>query len=411
MAHVAQQIFFNDVKNKFPDMFTNKLVLDIGSLDINGSNRMLFDNCVYTGVDLLPGNNVDLVSKGHELKFPDNSFDVVISGECFEHDMFYKDTIQNMYRMLKPGGLFTFTCASTGRPEHGTRRSEPESAPFLKEFDYWVDYYKNLTEDDIREIIPIENDFTEFNFGVDNTVHDLYFWGIKATTKELSTPPTGVLRDIFYNNLTRQCIKWSNYFDIYERHFSKFVNKNPVVVEIGVFSGGSLEMWKKYFGPGSTIIGVDINEDVISVTPDDCRTVIGNQADPDFWNKFFELFPNVDVVIDDGSHQYIHQIVSLEQIFPRLAIGGVYLCEDTMCNYWPVFEGGVNEKTFINYTKRVVDALYGAHYKPEDITPDSTMFNDYYRNVAALHFYTGVVVIDKETYVEEKWAENFPNRQ
>ena len=179
MAHAQQQNFFNSVKNKFPDMFTNKLVLDIGSLDINGSNKPLFDNCIYTGVDLLPGKNVDLISKGNELLFPDNSFNVVISGECFEHDMFYQDTIKNMYRLLKSGGLFTFTCASTGRPEHGTRRSSPDNAPFLEEFGEWADYYKNLTEDDIRQIFPIEEKFRIFQFQYEPETCDLYFWGIK----------------------------------------------------------------------------------------------------------------------------------------------------------------------------------------------------------------------------------------
>ena len=117
MAHKEQIDFFVKVKNKFPDVFKNCDVLDIGSLDINGNNRYLFENYTYTGVDIGPGNNVDVISKGHEFK-PDKKYDIVISSECFEHDMYYKKTILNCIELTKQGGLFTFTCATTGRPEH-----------------------------------------------------------------------------------------------------------------------------------------------------------------------------------------------------------------------------------------------------------------------------------------------------
>lgn len=106
MAHEAQAEFCKLVKKQFPDFFYKRLVVDIGSLDINGNNKYLFDDCIYIGVDLLPGQNVDLISKGHELPFPNETVDVIISTECFEHDQFYSLTIKNIVRMLKPSGLF-----------------------------------------------------------------------------------------------------------------------------------------------------------------------------------------------------------------------------------------------------------------------------------------------------------------
>jgi SAM-dependent methyltransferase len=178
MAHHAQQNFFLKVKSLFPERFNNCSVLDIGSLDINGNNRYLFSDYSYVGVDVGNGPNVDIVSKGHEY----NSFelfDIVISSECFEHDMFYKETIKNCIRLTKPNGLFTFTCASTGREEHGTRRSKPQDAPLLNDNEEWGDYYKNLTEDDIRDVIDIENTFSSFYFEYNPSVCDLYFWGMK----------------------------------------------------------------------------------------------------------------------------------------------------------------------------------------------------------------------------------------
>jgi len=178
MAHVQQQEFFKRVQEKFPERFKNCSVLDIGSLDVNGNNRFLFENYIYVGVDVGPGPNVDVVCKGHEYK-SDILFDVVISSECFEHDMFYPDTIRNCVSLTKEGGLFTFTCASTGRAEHGTRKVNPQDAPLLNGMEEWADYYKNLTEEDIRQVIDVESIFSEYYFQYNPAGYDLYFWGIK----------------------------------------------------------------------------------------------------------------------------------------------------------------------------------------------------------------------------------------
>lgn len=188
MAHKEQRDFCIKVKNKFPDFFKNKKVLDIGSLDINGSNRDLFENCDYLGIDVGEGRNVDLISVGHLFQGPDEYFDTIISTEVFEHDMFYEKTIQNIMRMLKPGGLFLFTCAAPGRPEHGTRRSGEHCAPLLIQIsEDWADYYKNLEDNDIKQINGFNQTFPDGVFELNN-IHieipaDLYFYGIKGGTK------------------------------------------------------------------------------------------------------------------------------------------------------------------------------------------------------------------------------------
>lgn len=179
MAHEQQRDFCKSVKERLPDFFNGKLVLDIGSLDINGSNQYLFENSGYVGIDLFAGRNVDIICKGHELALPDESVDVVISTECFEHDSYYEKTIKNIYRMLKPGGLFIFSCATTGRPEHGTRRTTPEDAPFIQSLGEWADYYKNLEESDIRAVLDIDAAFDKYEFSTQHQTHDLYFWGVK----------------------------------------------------------------------------------------------------------------------------------------------------------------------------------------------------------------------------------------
>lgn len=179
MAHEQQRDFCRKVKARFPEFFHGKLVVDFGSLDINGSNQYLFENSGYIGVDLFAGRNVDLACKGHELGLPDESVDVIISTECFEHDSHYGKTINNINRLLKRGGLFLFSCATTGRAEHGTRRTTPEDAPFTQLLGDWADYYKNLEESHIRDVIDIDAVFDEYEFSHQNETHDLYFWGIK----------------------------------------------------------------------------------------------------------------------------------------------------------------------------------------------------------------------------------------
>lgn len=176
MAHPEQRDFCLSIKNKFPDLFKNVSVLDIGSLDINGNNRYLFENYTYIGVDIGEGKNVDIVSKGHEFK-PGRKFDVVISTECFEHDQHWKDTVRNCIDLTKSGGLFIFSCATTGRHEHGTSRTTPQDSPFT--FTEFNDYYMNLTENNIREVIKDGSEFSEYEFSTNENTKDLYFYGIK----------------------------------------------------------------------------------------------------------------------------------------------------------------------------------------------------------------------------------------
>lgn len=181
MAHKQQIEFCSKVKDLYPDKFKGVDVLDIGSLDVNGNNRYLFKDYSYTGVDLAPGDNVDVVSKGHEFK-SDKHFDLVISTECFEHDREWRATIANCIELLKPGGLFVFTCATTGRPEHGTARSGTHWASPFTSITWGEEYYRNLTEEDIKgafDAYGFDEIFSKYEFSVNEESKDLYFYGIK----------------------------------------------------------------------------------------------------------------------------------------------------------------------------------------------------------------------------------------
>lgn len=179
MAHIEQQLFCLGARDRFPQYFRGVRVLDCGSLDINGSNRGLFENSHYTGIDVGLGPNVDTVCKTHEFTAPDGAYDTIISTECFEHDQFWPKSLANISRMLKSGGFLLFTCATEGRPEHGTRRSKPEDSPLTVQHGDWGDYYRNLTEADMVAVWPVASLFAAYEFVVNSTAHDIYFWGIK----------------------------------------------------------------------------------------------------------------------------------------------------------------------------------------------------------------------------------------
>ena len=188
MAHKEQICFVNKVKKKFPNFFINKEVLGVGTFNVCGTENIFFKDCNYKGLDIGPGPGVDIICPAQDYNAPDSSYDTIISCECFEHNPYYKETIKNIVRLLKSNGLFLFTCATTGRPIHGVKSLELESK---KKFENWVtmpnvfcenwdnDYYKNLTENDIRDCINIDEIFSSYEFEVELNHCDLYFWGIK----------------------------------------------------------------------------------------------------------------------------------------------------------------------------------------------------------------------------------------
>lgn len=186
MAHIQQRDFIDKIKRRSPKYFSNKSVLEIGSLNINGTVRDFFENCEYIGLDVAEGNGVDFVCEGQNYDAPDNSYDVVCSAECFEHNPYWLETFENMIRLCKPGGFVFFTCATEGRPEHGTSRSTPLDSPLT--VDQGWEYYRNLNESDFQQFINFDDQFKYYGFEVNDGSKDLYFWGIKKSEVTIDFP-------------------------------------------------------------------------------------------------------------------------------------------------------------------------------------------------------------------------------
>jgi SAM-dependent methyltransferase len=176
MSHPKQQEFVKKLSTDFPQNFNNVKMLEVGSLNINGTMRIHFKDSEYVGVDVDAGKDVDLVCEGQLVDHADGIYDTTGSCNCFEHNPFWVETFQNMYRMTKKDGLVFITVPTTGAPEHGTSNAKPEDSP-LTVGKGW-EYYKNLTEEDFRTNFDMDSMFHTYKFETNDTP-ELFFQGFK----------------------------------------------------------------------------------------------------------------------------------------------------------------------------------------------------------------------------------------
>jgi hypothetical protein len=213
------------------------------------------------------------------------------------------------------------------------------------------------------------------------------------------------LREIFVS-LDRSCDKFEHYFPLYERHLSQFVGKAPKILEIGVQYGGSAEMWRKYFGEGTVIHGVDINP--LCEQTDYLQLHRGDQGSAAFWDGLGFPAGTFDIIMDDGSHDNPHQILTLKKTYSLLRDGGIYWCEDTHTSYYynvRVRDGGyLNKNSFMEYSKNVIDVLNAHHTlyaigvgpTPNGPHVDSSLLS-LFHDIRGMHFYDSIVVLEKGT--------------
>jgi Methyltransferase domain len=197
------------------------------------------------------------------------------------------------------------------------------------------------------------------------------------------------LHRLFYGNEGPIVHKWKHYLSIYVKHLAPFRNKPVRLLEIGVFKGGSMRLWRQYFGPEAIIFGIDINPECAAFDGQDAQVRIGSQDDPVFLDRVVSEMGALNIVIDDGSHVSPHQVASFKLLFPRLNHGGIYICEDLHSNYWRGgWQGGYRRSsTFIETCKRLVDDMH-SDFHSRGSSPIST-------EIAGIHFYNSMVVIEK----------------
>jgi hypothetical protein len=182
----------------------------------------------------------------------------------------------------------------------------------------------------------------------------------------------------------RPSLKRRHYFDIYHRHLSRFRGQPVHVVEIGVREGGSLQMWRDYFGPDARVSGIDIDPACRELAGEGIEIFIGDQADPEFWARFLARAPAIHIVLDDGGHHAHQQAVTLECLLPQIRPGGVYICEDVGGSFHPFH-------SFVDGLTRPLSAIA----LPGRPTPASPL----HQHVASVHRYPMVTVIEKPAVI------------
>jgi hypothetical protein len=203
---------------------------------------------------------------------------------------------------------------------------------------------------------------------------------------------SGDLAQIFTSNVDSLVHKWHHYIPIYEKYLEKYRGQEVRILEIGVSKGGSLRMWREYFGPNAVIFGIDIDESCYIFNGVHAEVRIGSQDDPEFLSSVVLEMGGIDVVLDDGSHNMRHILASLNILFPRLKQGGTYLVEDLHTAYWRGYGGGYQSKdNFFKKIPRLIDDIH-SWYHPYG--KRSVLAN---HGVTSIHIHDSIVVLEKDT--------------
>jgi cephalosporin hydroxylase len=215
-----------------------------------------------------------------------------------------------------------------------------------------------------------------------------------------------MLFELFMQHTGHPIFKWKHYLPAYERHFVRFQSQSVLVIELGVGLGGSLQLWKKFFGPHATIVGIDINRDLKQFEEDQINIRIGSQSDKKFLQGVIEEFGTPDIIIDDGSHIMDDVNASFDFLYPLLAKNGVYCVEDLHTAYWEDYGGGYKRSsTFIERSKLFIDSLNAHHSRGQfeiDNITSSTM---------SIHVYDSMVFLEKGLHGSREcvWVPGPPN--
>ena len=198
------------------------------------------------------------------------------------------------------------------------------------------------------------------------------------------------LWDLFLNHQGRTIHKFKHYFPAYEAHFARYINRPLTFLEIGCGKGGSLQMWKRYFGPHAQIIGLDVKPECLEYQEDQIAIRIGGQADHRFLAQVLEEFGTPDIVLDDGSHKMTDILESFRFLYHRTAANGVYMVEDVHTSYWDEFGGGLRKPgSFIEIAKLLIDELNA------DLSRNALPPTQFTRTTQSIHFYDSIVTFER----------------
>lgn len=175
--------------------------------------------------------------------------------------------------------------------------------------------------------------------------------------------------------------KHSSYFDVYDELFKDYVNKPITFLEIGVANGGSLFMWRDFFGPQARIIGVDLNPEVAVWRDHGFEIYIGSQSDSNFWETLVKEAGPIDIVLDDGGHTFHQQITTVNSLLDAIVPNGLIVIEDTHTSYMNEFAPKPG-RTFMDFAFSVV---HGINYR------FGSFSSNHEKKIYSIYFYESIV--------------------
>ena len=190
-----------------------------------------------------------------------------------------------------------------------------------------------------------------------------------------------------YRNLKRVSLKSDTYFQAYEEMFEKYVGKKITFVEVGVLQGGSLFMWREYFGKDARIIGIDLHPNAKELEKHGFEIFIGSQSDKNFWKDFYSKVGKIDILLDDGGHVNDQQIITLGESVHNINDDGIIVIEDVHTSYLKKF-GNPSKYSFINYSKYLVDVV-NSRFPETKIKKN----NDFRNKMYSISFYESIVAL------------------
>ena len=200
----------------------------------------------------------------------------------------------------------------------------------------------------------------------------------------------GDLLSIFAGNYGPVVHKWHHYLPLYDRYFGPWRGRPLRFLEIGVSKGGSLQMWRRYFGDAATVFGIDIDPACAQFDGQAGRVRIGSQADAAFLRDVVAEMGGVDVVLDDGSHRMEHITASLQALFPLLSDGGLYMIEDLHTAYWRGYGGGLRARSnFFVEIAGMIDDMHHWYHGEAPANPERAAW------LPGIHVHDSIVVLEK----------------
>lgn len=214
---------------------------------------------------------------------------------------------------------------------------------------------------------------------------------------------------------TRVMQKWHHYFDIYERFFSRFRGRSFTMLEIGVGGGGSLELWRNYFGIEARIVGLDIDPACQVHAGVGTQIFIGDQADPAFLQAVVAEIGRPHLILDDGGHRAAQQITAFETLYPMLSDDGIYMIEDTHTAFWGnQFSDRFDGQSVLDFAFDRCRSLHEwtmrySSFERFNTPPNQrkgtiTPVSEFCRSTKAISFFDSVAVFERGSRVEP-WHE------